>query len=113
MTLAYNKAKGRQAEADLVAWLRLHGLPYAERRRLAGTADRGDIAGWPGVVVEVKSGHTLDLPGWMRELDAEQENDGADVGLLVIRLRGQTDPAAWLAVQRLEQAVRVMREAGH
>jgi hypothetical protein len=108
MNPATAKTKGRQTESLLVDWLTRHGVPYAERRRLAGVLDRGDIAGWVGVCVEVKSGGRIDLGGWMRELAHEQTNDHADLGLLVIRPKGKPNPDDWYAVMPLPQAVQLI-----
>ena len=43
--LQYAKAKGREAENAVVEFLRARGYRGAERRRLSGDADKGDIAG--------------------------------------------------------------------
>ena len=110
MKPATAKVKGRATENLLVEYLRTRGVPYAERRRLAGSGDRGDIAGWVGVVVEVKSGARLDLAAWMNELAWEQVNDRADYGLLVIRPKGRPDPDTWWAVMPLRQAVELLTE---
>jgi hypothetical protein len=107
------KAKGRAVENALVDWLRARGLD-AERRRLAGSADKGDISGLPGVCVEVKSGGgKLQIPQWLRETETERMNAGADVGVLVIRPRGATDPASWWAVQPLLEWVELAQKAGY
>lgn len=110
MRPATAKAKGRSTEQALCEWLQARGVP-AERRRLAGTADRGDIAGWRSVTVEVKSGAALDLPGWLRELAAEQANTGDPHGVLVIRPKGRTNPDDWWAVLPWPVAFALIEEA--
>jgi len=55
MTPQSIKAKGRNAENQFVKFLSAW-WPSVERRRLAGVHDRGDIAGVPDTVIEVKSG---------------------------------------------------------
>jgi hypothetical protein len=85
----------------------LHGFGFvgAERRALAGTKDRGDIAGVPGVVIDAKNWGTYDIPGWLRELDAEVANADARTGAVWVKQRGKasaehgyiiTRPALWL-----------------
>ena len=107
------KAKGRETEQAFVDWLKRHGVPHAERRRLEGVDDRGDIAGLPGVVLEVKSGARLDLPGWLRELEREMANDQADMGAVIIRPKGQPDPDDWVVAMPVGLWWELMREAGY
>ena len=110
MTPGTAKRKGRETENRLVEWLHAHGWPYTERRRLAGTADRGDISGVIGVTIEVKSGARLDIAGWMKELEVEMVNDRADLGLVVVRPKGCPDPEAWWAVMPVPIAFKMLRE---
>lgn len=86
------KAKGTAAETAVVRYLA--GLtwsggtklfPHVERRALNGTLDRGDIAGIPGVVIEVKAAERLALAAWQRETLTEMANANADFGLLVVK----------------------------
>lgn len=104
------KAKGRNAENQMVTFLS-RWWPMVERRRLNGVHDRGDIAGIPRTVVEVKSGAKLDLPGWLRELDREMTNDGADFGCVAIKPRGTTDGAQFYCVMTGDQFVTLLRAA--
>ncbi len=69
----------------VVGYLNDHGWPYAERRRLTGSADRGDIAGIPDVVIEVKGDRSNRLREWKRETLTEIANASAGFGLLVVR----------------------------
>lgn len=49
------KAKGSAFEREIVAFLRTHGHPYAERAYGAGRpGDVGDIDGIPGFVILVR-----------------------------------------------------------
>lgn len=95
------KAKGRNAENLVVAYL-AKWWPGVERRRLNGIHDRGDIAGVPHTVIEVKSGARLDLPGWLAEAERERVNDEADFAVVVIKPKGVTDPARFYAVMPFE-----------
>ena len=93
-----SKQRGTAAETAVVAWLRLNGYPHAERRALAGQADKGDIAGLPGTVVEVKSCKAHDLAGWCGELEAEIRNAGALTGVVIAKRRGTTNVDEWYAL---------------
>ena len=106
------KVKGRETEAAFVRFLRSHGVPHAERRRLTGSADQGDITGWPGVCVEIKSGATLAIPKWLAELDAETRNAHADIGFVAVRPKGKPDPKDWFVILRPESLMDLMAEAG-
>jgi Holliday junction resolvase len=49
-----SRAKGTRFETAICAYLNAEGFPAIERRALAGSADKGDIAGLP-VAVEAKN----------------------------------------------------------
>lgn len=106
-------AKGTKAESDVVTYLK-EFWPYAERRALQGTKDRGDIAGVPGVVWEVKSGSRLEIPRWLSETRDEVANDNATVGVLVVKPRGigSTRVGEWWAISQLDSYSRLLQLAG-
>lgn len=83
------KIRGRQTENAVVGFLNDNGYPYAERRRLKGAADEGDITGIPGVVIEVKGDRSNRITEWRRETLTEAENAKAELALLVVRLERQ------------------------
>lgn len=102
------KAKGRQAEAAVVKLLREAGLA-AERRRLTGASDIGDVGGVRGLVIEVKACKQIQLGPWLDEMLRETANanakyprDAPHAGLLVIKRRGHTDPREWYCCLRLD-----------
>lgn len=105
------KAKGRDTENRFVDYL-ARWVPHCERRRLAGTADRGDITGMPGFVWEVKSGARVDIAGWLAELEVEIRNDRADMGAVVVRPKGAPDPEGWYTVMPLPAMMRLLEQAG-
>lgn len=105
------KDRGTRAESSFVDYLRDH-YPYVERRALNGAKDRGDVAGIPGVVVEVKAAKTMHLPAWLRELDDEMEHDHADIGFLAIKPVGKTQGCDYYIVTRPDVIVRLLKEAG-
>jgi hypothetical protein len=70
-----SKQKGTSAETAVVNWLNSKGRKHVERRALSGLLDRGDIAGIPGVVIEVKNHQRMELSAWLKELEVEMHND--------------------------------------
>ena len=85
---------GTRAETAVVNYLR-PVFPTVERRTLAGASDRGDIAGIPGVVIEVKDCARADLAGWVKEALAEARHDGESIGVVWHKKRGKSSPADW------------------
>jgi len=105
------KAKGRETENQAVAWLREHGWVNAERRRLTGAEDQGDVTGIPGLCIEVKSAAAWKPVQWLKETSIETSNAHAELGFVMARPKGGTNvddwvilmtPATWLTL--LEQA---------
>lgn len=107
------KAKGSAAERAVVAYLRDQGFPHAERRLAGAAHDRGDIAGVPGVVLEVKAAARTELAAWVDEALVERDNDGADYGIVVHKRRGKGGAADWYATCSFDQLVRLLRQAGY
>jgi len=114
------KAKGLDTENRFVLWLiEVWGLVNVERRRLNGILDKGDISGWvrqdgtKAVCVEVKSGASLDLPGWLRELAAEKANAKADVGFVTVRPKGKPNVDDWYGIMPMPELMVLLREAGY
>jgi len=99
--------KGPLAEALVVQCLREHGWPYAERRVQGGQHDRGDVAGIPGVVIEVKNHAAMKLAEWVDEAVTESKvpahvggiYDGItpspDLSVVWHKRRGKGDPLDW------------------
>lgn len=100
--------KGSAAEVAVRDYLRANGFPYAERLATEGSKDRGDISGLPGVVVEVKACKTMDLGGWMKELDVEMLNAGVSTGLIIHKRRLTTDVGEWFATMPVRIAVSLL-----
>lgn len=91
------KIRGTRWESSIVEYLQANGFPYCERRALAGNADKGDIAGIPGMVIEAKDVKALALAQWCDEAKAEAVNAGAKWWAVVAkrrRAKGSTGSAA-------------------
>lgn len=108
-----SKAKGSGAERAVVEHLRANGFPHAERRLAGSSKDRGDIAGVPSVVIEVKACERTELGSWLDEAVLEQANDGADYGVVWHKRRGRGDAGLWYATMPAAQLVRLLRAAGY
>lgn len=100
-----SRARGTAAESGVTRYFTENGFPHAERRRLRGARDWGDLVVDPRLVVEVKGGDAAkqaslnDVGAWMVETETERQNADADYGLLVVQRRG-VSPAragAWRA----------------
>jgi len=93
-----NKRKGNRAELLVAKWLQRCGWVHAERSRAGWTDDRGDIDGMPGVCIEVKNEKKIDIPGYIRELEAEMGNARAWTGAVIVKRRGSEDVDDWYAI---------------
>jgi Holliday junction resolvase len=72
----YNKAKGAAFEIDVMKWFRSLGV-LAERLRLAGKDDEGDlvcVVAGQTYILELKNTATLSLPQFWREAEVEALN---------------------------------------
>jgi hypothetical protein len=107
------KAKGSGAERAVVEFLRANGFPHAERRLAGSSKDRGDIAGVPAVVIEVKNCERTNLAAWLAEAALEQANDRADYGVVWHKRRGRSDAGQWYATLPAAQLVQLLRAAGY
>jgi hypothetical protein len=112
--MSRSRAKGTAGESAVVNWLLAKGYRYAERRALQGSRDRGDIAGLPGVVIEVKACKQWEPAAWIGELETEITNDGTPdaVGVIIIKRRGTTDVGKWYALMTADQWLTLLQQAG-
>jgi uncharacterized OB-fold protein len=108
-----SKQRGTAWETSIVNYLKENGAPYAERRALNGNADRGDVAGIPGVVLEAKAAARIDLAGWVTEAEQERVNDGAKVAAVWIKRRGKTSPGAGYVVLTGDALIHLLQAAGY
>lgn len=107
--MSASRAKGTAFETAVVRYLNEHGYPYAERRALAGTNDKGDIAGVPGVMFECKAVRTITLAEFMGQVDVQKANAQAQIGVAVIKRRQKPIGKAYV-VMDLEQFVELIGE---
>jgi len=91
--------KGASAEREVASFLRDNGLPHADRRGSGFTAS--DIIGTPGVSWEIKDQDAIRLREWFAQTEEQQTEDGAQLGVLIIKRKGKTNPGDWYAVVTL------------
>jgi len=105
------KQKGTLAETAVADYLK-QTFPAVERRTLSGKNDKGDIAGVPGCVVEVKNQRSYKIHEWMKETEIERINAGEELGVLVIKPNGVgvANVDKWWAVVSLDTITALIEE---
>jgi hypothetical protein len=117
-----SKAKGTSFETAVKIYLSEHMPEISElihRETLHGSSDLGDISGVktigkPGlkIAIECKNYGSHDcIPQWLREAEAERENSGSDVGVVVSKRRGigTKNMGEQLVSMTLDQFIRLIR----
>jgi Holliday junction resolvase len=110
----YNKAKGAAFEIDVMKWFRGLGV-LAERLRLAGKDDEGDlvvVVAGKTYILELKNRKTLNLPEFWAEAEVEALNYAKARGIgevplhyVVVKRRNSGIEKAWV-IQDLEQWIK-------
>jgi len=110
----YNKAKGAAFEIDVMKWFRGLGV-LAERLRLAGKDDEGDLVcviSGKTYILELKNTAKLSLPEFWRQANVEALNyakarDLGEVPLsyVVVKRRNASIDQAWV-IQDLAQWIK-------
>ena len=110
-----NKAKGDAWERAVRDHARTHGFPWTERTRAGYARDHGDLHLVPGpaVIAQAKNHARLCLPEWLRQLDEQVVDSGAEHGFLVLKRRGVGDPGKAFVVVELDAHLRLLRAAGY
>ncbi|MEW1547510.1 hypothetical protein [Streptomyces tsukubensis] len=80
-----SKQRGTETERKVVRYLAEFGFHQAERRALRGENDAGDVAGIPGVCIEIKGDRSNKVSAWKLETVREAANAKADFYFLVVR----------------------------
>jgi Holliday junction resolvase len=91
------KRKGHAAELAVVKWLRKYGIK-ADRIQAGTHADKGDISGLFGVVIEVKDRKAHSWHGYFEQLRTQMRNADAYTGVIIAKRPGITDVNEWMAV---------------
>ena len=96
----YSKLKGAKFEVDVVSYLRSHGFT-ADRISRSGKNDQGDAvitAPFEHTVIECKAEKSINLSGYLKELETEVMNHAIargmmphDIGgVVVVKARGKS-----------------------
>jgi Holliday junction resolvase len=94
MSVKYNKTKGAQFEVDVMKWFRKMGA-VAERLRLAGEEDEGDlvvIVAGETYIFELKNTKSLNLKEFWDEAQTEASN--------YAKHRGISEPLSYVLFKR-------------
>lgn len=102
---------GTRAETAVVRYLRseLAARPLIiERLALSGAHDRGDVAGVPDTVIQVKAARRIEPAAFLDAARVQASNAQASVYAAWIKRRGTTDPARWYALTDGEVFARLL-----
>jgi len=80
---AKERRKGAAGELEVAKILQAHGFDAHRTPNSGGLSWRGDIAGVPGYVFEVKRCETLRVPEWLRQAYAAAS--GGEIPVVVFR----------------------------
>ena len=91
------KAAGSRFERSIADCLAEHIDDRIDRRVKTGAKDKGDLAGWRyagrRIVAELKDyAGQVKVGPWLNEAEVERGNDDANVGLVICKRRGFSDP---------------------
>jgi hypothetical protein len=105
------KHRGYRSQKVLANYLVDNGFPFAES---TGAGRSGtDVTGTVGIDWEVKARTGFNPAAAIAQLK-DREND-KDLGVVVLRLNGQGEKSVgdWVCLLRLEDAVKLLRDAGY
>lgn len=111
------KQKGSAYERLIVDTLKDAGFD-AERTRAGWSDDRGDVHGITHPIlgnftIECKNHRSMDLAGWMGELERERTANGGGLGVVVHKKRGETKGENQYASLPFWMLVQLIKEAGY
>lgn len=98
------RRKGADGEREVVALLRAAGLPVDRTARQGGISVRGDLAGIPGVHVEVKRQEQARPWAWWEQAQAD-----APAGTIPV-VAFRRSRSEWLALLPLDALARLLAE---
>lgn len=107
------KQRGTRWETAIVTYLRDQGWVHAERRALAGSVDRGDIAGIIGVIIEAKNQARHSWAEWVDEALTEASHHPDDLGVVWAHRRGKGSPGDGYVVMDGATFTRLLTAAGY
>jgi hypothetical protein len=105
------KHRGYRSQKVLALYLAENGFPFAES---TGAGRSGsDVTGTIGIDWEVKARTGFNPAAAITQL--KDRANGKDLGIVVLRLNGQGEKSVsdWVCLLRLEDAVKLLRDAGY
>ena len=112
------KKAGTSFETSIVKYLaEMLANDGIERRARNGEPDRGDVTGIKidgssRVVIECKNyGGRVEIGKWLGEAETERINDNAELGVVIAKRRGTTNPADQIVLMTVDDLVTLLRLA--
>lgn len=108
------KQAGARMERIIADALAEHVDDRIDRRVKTGAVDKGDIGGLrtdrgKRVVVEVKDyGGKYQVGPWLDEAETERINDNAEVGLVIAKRRGVSDPLQQVVFMQVSDLIALL-----
>lgn len=112
-SLAYNKAKGRDAEVAVAEHAKARGFCLAHRKARTGAKDEGDV--WLNELasaVEVKATKACDVAGFLAEARTEADNAGCPIEVAVWK-RPRQPVDKWAAFLSFDSLLDLLERAQH
>ncbi|WP_018296484.1 putative PDDEXK endonuclease [Corynebacterium lubricantis] len=108
------KKAGATFERQIADYLRDELNQPIDRLVKTGAKDRGDIGPLRDsknrlIAVECKNTSKMALPQWVREAQAEADNYGAHLGIIIHKRHGSADPAQQWVTLTLQDLVKLLR----
>ncbi len=108
--MSKQRAKGTQAETEVVKALHRSGFSGALRAPLWGAHDKGDIVGIPAVI-SVKNQKTMKLAEWLTDCGKMIENSGAEYGFVWHKRIGKGSAEDWYVTMTGEMLMKLLTNA--
>src|SRR3990167_7906811 len=108
---AKERRKGAAGELEVAKILQAHGFNARRTPNSGGLSWRGDIAGVPGYVIEVKRQERLAVPAWLDQAYAAAR--GGEIPVVVFRRSkaGTSPDGSWHAILPLEALAFLLKSA--
>lgn len=108
------KQVGARFERQIADYLAANLDDRIDRRVKTGAKDCGDIANVRDshnrrICIEAKDyGGKLNLPQWTKEAHTEADNDGAEIGIVIAKRRGTTNPGKQWVVMTVNDLIQLL-----
>lgn len=79
-------------------------FPHCERAPLWGGADRGDLLGVPGFVIQCRNTKTMDLAGALDDARKQAAHNGGGIPVAIVKRRGKHVRQAYVVMELADWA---------